>query len=365
MDEYARALGQVAGIAVDRKVDAVLIAGDVFDSPAPPPEAEKLVYDFLARLVSERIACVLIAGNHDHPKKLGRARVPPRGPADPRPARGAAARPGRRRLARLARREGRGEDRGPAVRPGAEGGGRLHGDGRRAQVVRGLREAHRGDPGRAREGPPGHHRQHRPRAPPGGRRARRHGGARAAPRPGLRRQPPAAPVDGPVHRSRPPPPPAGGPGPREDPLSRLPDRARLRRAGAGEERRRPRRATPAAARHRARARHRGTTAAHGRGHAGRLAAPRGREKRRLPARPREGRSPHARPRRPRQGAAPERPRRDGGPPPRRRRTTRARQGPRQARPRPALRRLLRAPEPDPAAAELQKLFDAIHEEAAK
>ena len=71
MDEYARALDQVAGIAVDRKVDAVLIAGDVFDSPAPPPEAEKLVYDFLARLVSERIACVLIAGNHDHPQKLG------------------------------------------------------------------------------------------------------------------------------------------------------------------------------------------------------------------------------------------------------------------------------------------------------
>ena len=71
MDEYARALGQLAAIAVDRKVDAVLIAGDVFDSPAPPPEAEKLVYDFLARLVSERIGCVLIAGNHDHPKKLG------------------------------------------------------------------------------------------------------------------------------------------------------------------------------------------------------------------------------------------------------------------------------------------------------
>jgi exonuclease SbcD len=71
MDEYAKALGQVVGIAAERKVDAVLIAGDVFDSPAPPPEAERLVYDFLARLVSERIACVLIAGNHDHPKKLG------------------------------------------------------------------------------------------------------------------------------------------------------------------------------------------------------------------------------------------------------------------------------------------------------
>jgi len=71
MDELAAAVAQVADVAIDRKVDAVLVAGDVFDSPAPPPEAEKLVYDFLARLVSERIACVLIAGNHDHPKKLG------------------------------------------------------------------------------------------------------------------------------------------------------------------------------------------------------------------------------------------------------------------------------------------------------
>jgi DNA repair protein SbcD/Mre11 len=69
--EYAAALDQVAGIAIDRKVDAVLVAGDVFDSLAPPPEAEKLVYDFLARLLPERIACVVIAGNHDHPRKLG------------------------------------------------------------------------------------------------------------------------------------------------------------------------------------------------------------------------------------------------------------------------------------------------------
>jgi len=71
MEEMAAAVSQVAEIAIDRKVDAVLVAGDVFDSPAPPPEAEKLVYDFLARLLSERIACVVIAGNHDHPRKLG------------------------------------------------------------------------------------------------------------------------------------------------------------------------------------------------------------------------------------------------------------------------------------------------------
>jgi DNA repair protein SbcD/Mre11 len=70
MDEFERALGEVARIAIEGRVDAVLVAGDIFDSPAPPPEAERLVYDFLARLLPERIACVLIAGNHDHPRKL-------------------------------------------------------------------------------------------------------------------------------------------------------------------------------------------------------------------------------------------------------------------------------------------------------
>jgi exonuclease SbcD len=71
MDEYADALDEVGRIAVESKVDAVLIAGDIFDSPAPPAEAEKLVYDFLARLLPEGIAAVVIAGNHDHPRKLG------------------------------------------------------------------------------------------------------------------------------------------------------------------------------------------------------------------------------------------------------------------------------------------------------
>ena len=71
LEEFAAALDEVARIALEARVDAVLVAGDVFDSPAPPPEAEKLAYDFLARLLPERIACVLIAGNHDHPRKLG------------------------------------------------------------------------------------------------------------------------------------------------------------------------------------------------------------------------------------------------------------------------------------------------------
>ena len=366
MDEYERALEQVAGIAIDSKVDAVLLAGDVFDSPAPPPEAEKLVYDFFARLLPERIACVVIAGNHDHPRKLGalaslleglRIHVRPevRPPADGG-------------VVRVPSRDGS-EEAAIAVLPfvperkivdactvmDAEYKWYEAYSARIEQILAALAEE-----------PAGEERAGRPRAPAGGRRPGRDGGAGAAPRPGLRGQPAAAALVRPVHRPRAPAPPAGDPGPREDALLRLARRAGLRRAGAGQERRRLRRATPESPQHRARPDHRGTKAAHGRRHPCRAGAPRRREKRRLPARPGEGRSPHARPRRPRQGAAPERPRRDRGPSPRRRRPTRARQRPRQARPGPALRRLLRAPQPDPsAAAELQQLFDQVHEEAAK
>src|SRR2546425_1177103 len=70
MDEFAAALDEVAKIALDAKVEAVLVGGDVFDSQTSAPEAEKLVYDFLARLLPERIACVIIAGNHDNPRRL-------------------------------------------------------------------------------------------------------------------------------------------------------------------------------------------------------------------------------------------------------------------------------------------------------
>lgn len=69
-DEYAAVLDEVLAVARDQQVDAVLVAGDVFDTVAPPPEAERLVYDFLARLLPDGIACVLVAGNHDHPRRL-------------------------------------------------------------------------------------------------------------------------------------------------------------------------------------------------------------------------------------------------------------------------------------------------------
>jgi exonuclease SbcD len=68
--EYVAALEEVLGIAKDERVDAVLIAGDTFDSAVPPPEAERIVFHFLGELVGAGIPAVIIAGNHDHPRRM-------------------------------------------------------------------------------------------------------------------------------------------------------------------------------------------------------------------------------------------------------------------------------------------------------
>lgn len=69
-DEYQAALAEVLDIARREQVDCLLVAGDIFDSVAPPPEAERIVFDFFRELIGARIPAVVIAGNHDHPRRL-------------------------------------------------------------------------------------------------------------------------------------------------------------------------------------------------------------------------------------------------------------------------------------------------------
>lgn len=68
--EQEEALQQVLTHAREQAVDCVLIAGDIFDTSAPSPEAETLVYRFFGELSGAGIPAVVIAGNHDHPRRL-------------------------------------------------------------------------------------------------------------------------------------------------------------------------------------------------------------------------------------------------------------------------------------------------------
>lgn len=70
MDEHSKALDEVLDIAVRERADLFLMAGDLFDSQSPAADAEKLVYEFFAKLMAHRIPAVILGGNHDHPKRL-------------------------------------------------------------------------------------------------------------------------------------------------------------------------------------------------------------------------------------------------------------------------------------------------------
>ncbi len=68
--EHEAVLREIADLACDNRVDVVLIAGDLFDTAAPAPEAEKIVYQALLALAKTVAHVVVIAGNHDNPRRF-------------------------------------------------------------------------------------------------------------------------------------------------------------------------------------------------------------------------------------------------------------------------------------------------------
>jgi exonuclease SbcD len=69
LDEHRAALREVAAIARDQKVDAVLVCGDVYEHQVPLPESETIVFETLLGLEMAGIPVVIIPGNHDAPKR--------------------------------------------------------------------------------------------------------------------------------------------------------------------------------------------------------------------------------------------------------------------------------------------------------
>ncbi|MGM9567243.1 MAG: exonuclease SbcCD subunit D [Clostridia bacterium] len=63
-------LKQIIGIAADEKVDAVFIAGDIYDKTFPPVEAVTLLDQFLWALAEKEISVWIISGNHDSAERL-------------------------------------------------------------------------------------------------------------------------------------------------------------------------------------------------------------------------------------------------------------------------------------------------------
>lgn len=71
LEDQAHVLAQFVQLAREERVDAVLVAGDIFDRAVPPAEAVSLLGDVLRQLVVDAsIPVVLIAGNHDSAERI-------------------------------------------------------------------------------------------------------------------------------------------------------------------------------------------------------------------------------------------------------------------------------------------------------
>ena len=67
-------LNQIIDIMIEEKVEAVLIAGDVYDKAVPAAEAITLFDEFLTKVVTLGIKVYIISGNHDSAERLAFAK---------------------------------------------------------------------------------------------------------------------------------------------------------------------------------------------------------------------------------------------------------------------------------------------------
>ena len=70
LPELADVLENLGDFLERERIDLLLMSGDVFDSGAPKPAAERLVFGFFKRIGRAGIKSVVIAGNHDSPARL-------------------------------------------------------------------------------------------------------------------------------------------------------------------------------------------------------------------------------------------------------------------------------------------------------
>jgi len=70
-EEQEQVLLEMCRIADDEQVDAIIMAGDVFDSVNPPAQSETLFYEIMEKMsAGGRRPIIVISGNHDSPERV-------------------------------------------------------------------------------------------------------------------------------------------------------------------------------------------------------------------------------------------------------------------------------------------------------
>ncbi len=72
LEDQRHVLNQIIDLIRERRVDVVLVAGDIYDRSVPPANAVGLLDEVINRICKElKVPVIMIAGNHDGPERLG------------------------------------------------------------------------------------------------------------------------------------------------------------------------------------------------------------------------------------------------------------------------------------------------------
>lgn len=70
LEEHAQVLTEIAAVARREAVDVIVVAGDVYESAAPAPDAQAVALRAILELRDTGAKVVVIAGNHDNPHQF-------------------------------------------------------------------------------------------------------------------------------------------------------------------------------------------------------------------------------------------------------------------------------------------------------
>ncbi len=70
LEEQREILWQILDILLEEQVDALIIAGDIYDKPTPSVEAVRLFDDFVSEIENKKIKLIAISGNHDSMERV-------------------------------------------------------------------------------------------------------------------------------------------------------------------------------------------------------------------------------------------------------------------------------------------------------
>ncbi len=73
-EDQRQVLGEILEMAAARDIDAVLVAGDLYDKAQPGGEAVEMVSGFLTALAGLAKPCFVVSGNHDSPEQVAYCR---------------------------------------------------------------------------------------------------------------------------------------------------------------------------------------------------------------------------------------------------------------------------------------------------